>query len=100
MKKLLGKLIALRENGPNIPVTGICKNVEAYSDEFAPHYLTWPRYSGDSDYPVPSTEELTSAIEMYWRSLNKWEGKYGDLRRNLLDHLITEISKEVDSEGL
>lgn len=54
----------------------------------------WPKFSGFPAYPVPVPEgsnPLYTCMEMYDSVLNKWEGEYGELRRELLQFLIEEL---------
>lgn len=55
-------------------------------------FSTWPKFSGDICYPVPSDMDY-DCKSTYIRAINKWVGKYGDLRRELLDHCISELEK-------
>jgi hypothetical protein len=57
-------------------------------------FLTWPPYSGDDWYPVPATSCDNAAGE-YNATPKKWEGQYGDLRKDLLEHLIRGVQAEL-----
>lgn len=59
----------------------------------APAFKSWPKFSGDIHYPVPATVE-TNAHNQYHLTHNLWIGEYGDLRRELLDHLVEFFRKE------
>ena len=51
-------------------------------------YSTWPKFSGDSFYPVPSPLCGVSASVIYWGDAHKWEAEYGKFRKELLEHSI------------
>ena len=85
--------------------TGICDNLSlshvvdsrdgyAIIQRFS---TSWEKYSKDKEYPVPSTDKNYSPLNMYHMTKNIWVGKYGDLRKELLQHLITEITKEIEN---
>jgi hypothetical protein len=57
-------------------------------------FLTWPPYSGDPMYPVPATD-CGDAGEQYGETDFMWEGQYGDLRKDLLEHLIRGVQAEL-----
>lgn len=61
---------------------------------FAPHFETWEKFSGDKYYPIPSASKHYTPRDAF-SLLPKWTGKCGKLRRELLDHLINEIEKEL-----
>jgi hypothetical protein len=54
----------------------------------------WTKHSGNFDYPVPSPIVTLNAVEAF-ESLDSWTGKYGQLRRELLDFLIETLEKEI-----
>jgi hypothetical protein len=68
--------------------TGICDNLYMLGCEHKINSLAmeWPKYSGCFWFPVPGPEGYL-ASEAY-QNLPKWEGPYGDLRKELLDFLI------------
>lgn len=83
---------------------GICYNVKralyqlglyevCYSTELPALFETWPKYSGDSRFPVPSTYKDWSAEKQFNMTVNMWEGEYGELRVELLDHCISELEE-------
>ena len=55
-------------------------------------FSTWPKFSGDTSFPVPSDIDY-DCRSTYIRATNKWVGKYGDLRLELLNHCISELEK-------
>ena len=58
----------------------------------------WPKYSGEYDYPVPSTMEGCNARECFHNNLrNLWDRntEYGALRWELLDWLIEQPELDV-----
>ena len=52
------------------------------------YYESWKHYSGESSYPV-SGEEVYDSLENYW------EGEQGELRFDLIDHLIKCYSEQM-----
>lgn len=88
--------------------SGICGNVQSilaergYDHKYedtrdALHecFRSWPKYSGDTGYPVPDPDhpkDASKAFDAYYRNGNVWAGEYGELRYELLQHCITELS--------
>lgn len=103
MTDLLTALKQLRDTGPNVRSSGICwqfEPLELYSTaelrQFLNSFKTWPHYSGDIDFPVPSPDKSIDAIDAYFDNLGDlWnrDTEYGRLRWDLLDHIIKELSK-------
>ena len=50
-------------------------------------FYTWPKFSGDVQFPIDDPHEIETADNVYAR-LPKWTGAYGALRFELLDHVI------------
>lgn len=102
MTDLLTALKQLRENGPDKRYAGICCQSDLlglYSSEecrqFRASFKTWPHYSGDISFPVPSPDKSIDAVDAYLdKSNDLWDRDtaYGRLRWDLLDHIIAEIS--------
>ena len=63
-------------------------------------FASWPHYTGNMDYPVPSPGALPGdtegACEAYRAADDMYTGEYGALRLNLLDHLIVELERLVN----
>ena len=59
-------------------------------------FYTWPKFSGDIDFPINDPHEIETAYNVYAR-LPKWTGAYGALRFELLDHVIGFLKKEIES---
>ena len=99
---------------------GICTNIGKhlqmiFTKKFYNHYSTtwavfntgyleyvktWKHYSGNEVYPIPSPLEGVDDEGVYHNStLNKWDRNtpYGQLRYDLLDHLIKEFKHAKDS---
>lgn len=103
MTDLLTALKQLRENGPYDRSAGICSQFDppdSYNQverqQYRDSFKTWPHYSGDPSFPVPSTDGFTEAIDAYFDNLGDlWDRdtEYGRLRWDLLDHIIKELSK-------
>jgi hypothetical protein len=58
-------------------------------------FETWPKFSGDSEFPVPSPLISIPDKEEAYIRLPKWTGRYGRLRIQLLNHCIRELKKEL-----
>lgn len=77
---------------------GIC-NWLYENDVLVPLELTeafthWPRFSGNKAYPVPHSV-LTPEKAYYSKKLPKWEGEYGEARKELLEFLIKYIEHKL-----
>lgn len=59
-------------------------------------FYTWPKFSGDINYPINDPYNRVSAPRAY-DQLPKWVGEYGALRFELLDHVIDFLKKEIES---
>ena len=59
-------------------------------------FYTWPKFSGDVQYPINDPYNEVSAHRAYGY-LPKWTGEYGTLRFELLDHVIDCLKKEIES---
>lgn len=105
---LLYTLRVMKSKGPRYPEQGICRNVAEYVEEVV-HEITimhdvldaltdlmvsWPKYSGDEDYPVPGGRDaylVSSWDKTLWA---RYEHEYGALRWELLDWLIETLEKD------
>ena len=58
-------------------------------------FYTWPKFSGDVQFPINDPCDEISANHAYVY-LPKWEGEYGELRWELLDHVIDFLKKEIE----
>ena len=59
-------------------------------------FYTWPKFSGDVNFPIDDPHEIETPCNVYARS-HKWIGEYGALRFELLDHVIDCLKKEIES---
>ena len=64
-----------------------------------PYFISWPQYSGHKCYPVPSASIYMNNEEAFYLTENLWEGEYGALRLDLLNHIIEQVRKEVYQEA-
>lgn len=110
--KILAALLELRRlvrNG-DYQVTGICNFVDTLTayDTLTYDYLywamrQWPKFSGNSSYPVPCEGESPDrAYDMFIGSAHRghwlWESvEYGMVRRELLDFLIEHFKGMTDA---
>lgn len=62
-------------------------------------FRDWPKFSGDTDHPVPYGHSQSCAEEAFY-SLDKWskDSKYGRDRWELLEHLIEWYGKKVEED--
>lgn len=101
-KNILSALLSIRDEGPRKTEIGICNNVMYQFDDYEKSiyqwlkdtYVGWSKYSGDIDYPVPSTISNLDPAQMYSEFDNIWVGEYGALRYELLDFLIAALVEE------
>jgi hypothetical protein len=92
------------KKGNTKPVMGLCTYLsnQLSRGSFNPQlvnwlgtkFVSWPEYSGDYNYPVPSPYKRVSA-QMYYEHNSKWEGAYGSSRMRLVNFLIRELEKEL-----
>lgn len=61
-----------------------------WSYELTVLFKAWEKFSGIVLYPVPSISADLSPIDAY-RSIHRWTGEYGELRRELLQHCIDTL---------
>lgn len=106
---LLEALKKLQQDGPYNERDGICHNLEylMYGEDgrdpfdedqpdpcelLAPQFESWDEYSGNEAYPI-ALEGWMRPSSAYWSSenSNKWVGEYGEVRKRLLQHCITEL---------
>ena len=110
-KEIVDILVSLKEDvmcGVNeYPNVGICNIIEckASSNIYTVWVNTcdeavksWDKFSGNHLYPVPSPDKDKLPGECYLYVENKWDGEYGKLRMELLDHLIEWYSTLTDEE--
>jgi hypothetical protein len=105
LKTPLGEIVenlkALRENGPRNDLFGICGNVPNGRVQLKEELLkSWKWYTGCDSYPIPSDREKRPkrqqqelAAERYDEYGSHWDKdtEYGQLRWDLLDHLIDKL---------
>ena len=65
------------------------------SEEIAPH---WEFFSGDTSYPIPSSDEDFTPERYYDRCPNLWIGEQGIFRKVYCGYVASELEKfsEVD----
>lgn len=91
---LLERLRTLRDAGPTGRHAGIGGNLgrldERDEEQLDVLFQSWPKFSGSVAYPVPGVAGMTPDVA-FIHIRDVWEGEYGDLRRELLDHCIAEL---------
>lgn len=71
-----------------------------------PYFKSWESYSGITSYPVPTSkddfkldrgERVIRAADKFALERGKWDKKteYGRLRFELLDHIVKEMTKDI-----
>lgn len=92
-----------------IPNLGICAGVDMYCQEQnwvfdsndgleLRHIMSlWPKFSGKTFYPVPSTDPEYDSLEMYLDCDDTWnqETEYGQLRWELLNFCIHRLEDRI-----
>lgn len=99
------KVIELLEHvittkGGDLPGIGLCTYLSGWLPMNTVYQLfkSWPEYSGNPVFPVPSMCEGISPGQAYMRiSVNKYEGVYGDARLRLAQFIIDELKKRIDT---
>jgi hypothetical protein len=93
-------------------IAGEVFDSEVCATELTPYFITWPMFSGSTRYPVPYVGKVLDCLgnEVKFKESEGlsvraerayifggylWLGEYGDLRKNLLDHIINELEKEL-----
>lgn len=102
MASLLEQLQHIRSVGERNSNGGICMQLQlnAMDSGTLIHLMfLWPRYSGSSNFPIPSTKKGLTPRGCYMfhdRKNSMWTNKnaYSKLRYELLDFLIAELSKD------
>lgn len=104
MSKLHDALVVIKNNPDqrkDRAYNAICGNlkllgVDVYdSKEFDDLVRSWPKFSGNTSFPVPPVNPGETAETEFWNAFNRetmWQGEYGALRMELLDYLI-EVTK-------
>ena len=68
------------------------------------HSKSWPKFSGDVDYPVPcTTSRVTSPSKQYYSECGKWNNTQGKLRKELCAHIAAKLDAiiaEKDNIGI
>lgn len=102
LRGVLRALLRVKNGEIDNRTNGICWNAQALCGydtycviEQGSKY--WSNFSGDKNYPVPSTNREVSSQDMYEDiDGDMWTGEYGTLRYELLDFLIDELTTAVD----
>lgn len=102
-QEVLKALVSLKEYVPDTYV-GICCNVWLVCGEDAEGWICavaqhWSKFSGDVKYPVPHPDVICP-IAAYQFTRDVWTGEYGQLRYELLDFLIEELTKDAELEEI
>lgn len=93
----------LLDKGPVDYTMGICHSLGARNrayyravgllDEIVE---TWPKFSGSWTYPIPCDgTDYTRPSDCFNCTENLWEGKQGELRRELLHYIIQHCKREI-----
>lgn len=106
----LMSLLRIYVKGPRRSFYGICGNtsdicagLQSPAASFRQAYESWEHFSGNHTYPVPSTVKTYTETNMYElsgdRTLWRKDTKYGQLRWDLLEHLIRHFIQQVKDYG-
>lgn len=92
------------------PDFGICNNLDEvggygllkrlkHKDTSIMHLIwrDWEHFSGFDGYPVPSDIPDITCVTRFWRG-GKWQGKYGELRKDLAKHAANWIRENLLGE--
>lgn len=60
---------------------------------FKQHTQTWKHFSGIGTFPVPNPQPEINPITAF-RTLPKYTGEYGELRWDLIQHVLNQINLE------
>ena len=82
---------------------GICANLSVVHEcrDIDWHFVvgcaarSWPHYSGNPVYPVPS--HIYSSPEAAFEEEKLWEGSYGELRKDLCKHIASYLRDRPDT---
>jgi len=112
-KELYSALVEVkrRVDSGNLPLYGICSGVReelrgrpgSYKDDsdvlelLRSTYQKWPKFSGDSVFPIKDPQRHVSAEKKFVSARSYWKGAYGDARRSLLSWLIFHLQPEDES---
>ena len=70
---------------------------EEYVREIESIFLTWPKNSGVDGYPVPGVDGMSPDNTYYHENhKNKLVGEYGELRKDLIRHVILTLKEKYD----
>jgi hypothetical protein len=86
----------IRDNGPDDEDLGICFSLMEFGYHGELHGVeSWPKFSGNSTYPVPETSKTPGRA--FFEIRNMWDNntEYGRNRWELLDFLIDYIEKKM-----
>lgn len=61
-----------------------------------PLFLSWSKFSGSLEFPVPATLGLMTPGQQYISFYNVWTGEYGSLRFELLVHMINKLDEKIN----
>lgn len=70
-------------------------DVSVDSDLLDSYWHMWDKWSGSYQFPVPHPKMKHECITAF-HTLPKWEGEYGELRKELLETLIKIIEGELN----
>ena len=97
MYKLRKQLELLLKGKIKFTSSGICSNVEGIEDHYTlcKYFETWKHYSGNTIFPVPDPEGNVSPANIYSITRNMWAGNYGELRKDLVRHILAETKPNI-----
>ena len=65
-------------------------------DFFYATFQTWPEFSGHHLFPVPCPNGGSPVEAYYDMETTYWDGAYGESRKRLLDHIISQFENVLE----
>jgi hypothetical protein len=98
LRKAARKVLILAKAGKvTEPKAGICSQPELAGLDFHDYVQGWQHFNGCTRYFIPSpNKRFSDNIDAFFR-LSKWEGEYGALRMDFLQHVIDSTTKELNN---
>ena len=97
LKELVENQQKIKKGKVKEPETGLCSyalgdpNINYYAIKI---FKTWPKYSGEYGYPVPSLTDTVTPSQQYLNK-NHYSGKVGELRFDLANFCVKKIEKDI-----
>ena len=105
--QIFDAFVKLKQDGPRYDDCGICVNIDCLTGYKIADICrivgrlskNWKHFSGDENFPVPSTSaKWSSSSAAHFNVDNKWIGRYGRMRVQLLNHCIRQLKAMTDEQ--